>query len=329
MRRSRYRLTLLTFLLIAGVWFAWNIIGPGEERRDTQAPQPATMTGKSLPDTPLPVSTNHPEDVAGSGAGTGEDAMATRLPGEVCISPGWQFGCFTEAAGAGPFLDNAVSGLRQQDYYSALQLWHLLNFCQNVPRGADDLVSVVLRVRMLEKGVVEAFPDHPLTDSDFSRFGVNRYPGSEGYPRTLYYCQPVFTLLDAGFLTEVAAMAHAGNEAAQLLYALWEPSPLEPFSARLGWQLQAQDFSEMSLRNGTPMGFIAYVYSYHEGIFTPIDYANAFAYLEAAKRCSVDSDLFPRYLISWSEDGVSQYGSYAWDESVRDRWAEQLSSACR
>ncbi len=238
-----------------------------------------------------------------------------------CLSPGETL--------AGP-LDEALDLLRGGELLGAIKLYEMLIHCIRYPRTEQAFAyrlasGWALPVESFsyfsESALVQGREQEPYHQEQHALYVAY-------YTERLLRCAPVHGLVEGGFRSTVAELAVAGNEAAQLLYSLWQPRDGTTFEAFVDWQITAEGYAQEGLRQRRPLGVVAYSYGYF-GIFVPYHFMTAWSFARAAMACGIDKQLIPSAFTTIDPDEeTDQFVHGLFAQQGRDEWTEQFTASC-
>jgi hypothetical protein len=111
-------------------------------------------------------------------------------------------------------------------------------------------------------------------------------------------CQSSRGMFDKGFRDRLLDMAEGGNVNARYLYAMWIPTQAasnnQDLVAWMTYQSHAMDFTWQNIREGEPLGLLAYGQSLVQSghvYFTPPHMRYGPAFIMAAHKCGLDNSM--------------------------------------
>jgi hypothetical protein len=144
-------------------------------------------------------------------------------------------------------------------------------------------------------------------------------------------CQTARGMFDKGLRDRLLQMAEGGNVTARYLYAMWIPAQLtsnnEDLMAWMTYQSHAMDFTWQNIREGEPLGLLAYGQSLLQSghvYFTPPHMRYGPAFIMAAHKCGLDNSILNQKVGKmnnmWEQRDMGQISSRA--SSMSDMLAE-------
>jgi hypothetical protein len=130
-------------------------------------------------------------------------------------------------------------------------------------------------------------------------------------------CQATAGMFDSALRDRLAAEARAGSATARFLYSMWLPKQHEINSQRLiewiTYQSNAWDFTWANIREGEPLGLLAYGRSLEQSgsiYFTPRHMNYGPAFILASQKCGLDNNTIEQKVTNmtsyWNDRRMTQ-----------------------
>lgn len=296
---------ILLIVFMGGIFVAGVFFGEKEAEPETE---PVAVVEQEVPDTPAPMPELEPETgqdeegyktaISSDGkssyrvrAGTASSAnrpqrAADNTPARIAID--WE-----DEFVAQDVLESAIVG----DIDDAVSVGELIMQCRSTYSSEQQLQSAMNRIGQ-SVGQGNPIP-HILVPGTGETMKFNNFTEYENISwQRFAECQATDGMFDGRLRDRLAEEARAGSVTARFLYAMWLPKQHEINSQRLiewiTYQSNAWDFTWANIREGEPLGLLAYGRSLEQSgsiYFTPRHLNYGPAFILAAQKCGMQNQI--------------------------------------
>lgn len=216
-------------------------------------------------------------------------------------------------------LESALAG----DIDDSIAVSELTGQCR---AGYDNEKSVQRNLTRKKQSVAKGQPIPGLRlQSTGETLAFKSFAEYENYVWTRFAeCQSTWGMFDKSLRDRLAQLAESGNVNARYLYAMWVPVPAGSNEDQLiewmTYQSLAMDFTWQNIREGEPLGLLAYGRSLEQAghvYFTPPHMRYGPVFIMAAHKCGLDNHIVNRKL-----DNMTEY----WNTRKMDQMTTKVES---